>query len=188
MRNDYPRGVAPQTEYTTLTASAAGRIRRNIADYEEGSENLEKLRTAFNGIMALNSSDPGNPNSYFNLSGIHWFPAPLNCRHHENAYNPWHRAYLQKFEDALRSIEGCEDVTLPYWDIASGQFPNVLSQPPFDKYVFPRDLLRPNGSVYVATGASTERNAVSDILAALASSDVNGDIRTALGSGRWEEF
>lgn len=28
----------------------------------------------------------------------------------------WHRAYVLRLENALRSIEGCEHVTLPYWD------------------------------------------------------------------------
>jgi tyrosinase len=31
----------------------------------------------------------------------------------------WHRVYLLRLEDALRSIRGCEDVTLPYWDETS---------------------------------------------------------------------
>ncbi|WP_425101871.1 tyrosinase family protein [Tropicibacter sp. S64] len=188
MRDDYPRGVAPQTEDRLLTASGASRIRRNIADYEEGTEELATLRKAFEGIMALDTSDPSNPMGYFNLAGIHWFPAPLNCRHHEDAYNPWHRAYLQLFEDALRSIEGCEEVTLPYWDIASGEFPEVLTKPPFDKYTFPRDLLAPDGSVFAAAGSSTLRDDGPDILAELVNSDVPGDIAAALGAGRWEGF
>lgn len=31
----------------------------------------------------------------------------------------WHRAYLVRLEDALRSIEGCGEVTLPFWDETS---------------------------------------------------------------------
>ena len=28
----------------------------------------------------------------------------------------WHRIYVLFLEDALRSIPGCQDVTLPFWD------------------------------------------------------------------------
>ena len=36
---------------------------------------------------------------------------------HENILFPtWHRAYLLRFENALRKIPNCENVTLPFWD------------------------------------------------------------------------
>lgn len=188
MRNGYPRGVAPQVRDLPLTARGAGRVRRNIANYKEGSEELKTLRKAFEGIIALDTAEPDNPNAYFNVAGIHWLPAPLYCRHHENAYNPWHRVYLQKFEDALRSIDGCADVTLPYWDIVSGKVPDVLMKPPFDKYVFPRDLEFPSGAVFKAKGTETHRHDVPKILQNLKDGGVNDDIDAALGAGRWEDF
>ena len=188
MRDEYPRGVAPQTRELPLTASAAGRQRRNIADYAEGSEELESLRAAFEGIMKLDHTDPENPNGYFNLAGIHWLPTPFYCRHHENAYNPWHRVYLQKFEDALRSIDGCGDVTLPYWDIASGVIPEILFKPPFDKYTFPKDLVLPNGDTFISKGSETLRSDASVIEDELKLYSVNADIDDAMAAGRWEDF
>ena len=57
--------------------------------------------------------EPSEPGSYFALAGIHWLPGGWDgvkgrCKHHVNGYNPWHRALLKVFEDALRSVPGCE--------------------------------------------------------------------------------
>ncbi|KAL7781933.1 putative tyrosinase [Trichoderma ceciliae] len=38
------------------------------------------------------------------------------CNHGNVLFPTWHRAYLLRLENALRSIDGCGDVTLPYWD------------------------------------------------------------------------
>ena len=38
------------------------------------------------------------------------------CNHGNVLFPTWHRAYLLRLEDALRSILGCADVTLPFWD------------------------------------------------------------------------
>src|SRR6185312_11695089 len=41
------------------------------------------------------------------------------CHHGNVLFPTWHRVYLVKIEDALRSVPGCEEVTLPYWDETS---------------------------------------------------------------------
>lgn len=38
------------------------------------------------------------------------------CNHGNVLFPTWHRAYILRFEDALRSVPGCEEVTLPFWD------------------------------------------------------------------------
>ncbi|KAG6855557.1 hypothetical protein H0H87_001059 [Tephrocybe sp. NHM501043] len=58
------------------------------------------------------------------------------CWHDTILFPTWHRAYLLYIEDALRSIEGCEDVTLPFWDElldASDRqpIPKILTSPTF---------------------------------------------------------
>src|ERR1051326_2674103 len=109
----YPVGTATPAEQPAAVAeaAAAGRVRKNAASLSDPE--IAKLKAAFNGIMAKNPSDP---NSYYNIASIHGLPQSF-CLHHENRYNPWHRVYLKQLEDALRSVPGCEDVTLPYWDI-----------------------------------------------------------------------
>jgi hypothetical protein len=38
-----------------------------------------------------------------------------------------------RFEDALRSVPGCESVTLPYWDVTTS-IPPLLYEEPFASY------------------------------------------------------
>ncbi|MBL8649238.1 MAG: tyrosinase family protein [Sphingopyxis sp.] len=133
----YPLGTAapaPQAAALAVAAAAPARIRKDIASL--GDADIALVTKAFEGMMAR---DPSDPQSYFAIAGTHWYPTittnpNFHCLHHENRYNPWHRLYLQAFEDAMRSVPGCADVTLPYWDITT-PVPDLLYQPPFDSYV-----------------------------------------------------
>ncbi|KAF8417650.1 putative tyrosinase [Tirmania nivea] len=104
----------------------ASRVRHSIAELQTlYPERFVQLVRAFRGIQKLG---PEDPNSFFTIGGYHgepFLPPPEGQEkdwwggycHHTNVLFPlWHRAYLYRLEDALRSIEGCEDVTLPYWD------------------------------------------------------------------------
>jgi tyrosinase len=130
----YPVGSASSkgTERRQIKAAPPTHLRKNVATLSDGE--FEKLKTAFTGLM---ERDPSQADSYFALAGIHGLPQRW-CLHHEDRYNPWHRVYLRAFEDALRSVPGCEEVTLPYWDIRT-ELPNRLQHPPFDRYVLPQD-------------------------------------------------
>jgi tyrosinase len=114
-----------------MTAAAPG-IRRSLADiqadYDKGDKaELEALMRAWAGIKAL---PPQDPNSFFMLGGYHGEPfrGPGAtdpswwggyCQHGTVLFPSWHRAYLWRLEQALRSIPGCEGVTLPFWDECS---------------------------------------------------------------------
>lgn len=85
---------------------------------------LENLIRAFRGIQAL---PPNNQNSFFCIAGYHGEPfrGPGQtdpswwggyCWHGTVLFPTWHRAYVLRIENALRSIPGCADVTLPFWD------------------------------------------------------------------------
>ena len=136
MTDGYPKGIPSVTKpVTALAGSAASRIRKDVNSLS-GAE-LDKVKRAFEGIIA---KDPSDQNSYFVQAGYHWLPPPLYCQHHVPAYNPWHRAYLVSFENAMRSVPDCGGcLTLPYWDITT-PFPDVLKSPPFDKYTLPQDI------------------------------------------------
>lgn len=176
-RNGFAIGVFSSKEVTDkVTYSDDGkppRIRKNLADLTD--EEVETLKKAFKGIQARDL-DHTAKDSYFTLAGVHWYPSHpsgddynpravgLYCHHHIPRYNPWHRAYIYEFENALRSVEGCEDVTLPYWDfgnIVKGPtdkdgnleltekqiedfFPNLLNEAPFNTYKFPLDVATEN--------------------------------------------
>lgn len=108
------------------------RIRRSIedlqADYEAGNKApLETVWRAWKGIKEL---APDDPNSFFMIGGYHgepfrgagWGNATYwggYCNHGNVLFPTWHRVYLFRLEEALRSIAGCGDVTLPFWDECS---------------------------------------------------------------------
>jgi tyrosinase len=108
------------------------RVRRSIvdiqADYDAGNKKvLEDLMRAWKGIKELG---PNEFESFFMIGGFHGEPfrgpgaqTPNwwggYCQHGTVLFPTWHRAYLYRLENALRSIPGCESVTLPFWDETS---------------------------------------------------------------------
>jgi len=120
---------------------------------------------------------PSDPQSYYSIASIHGLPQSF-CLHHEDRYNPWHRVYLKMFEDALRSVPGCGDVTLPYWDIKT-PIPDLLKTPPFDSYVVPV------ASPGIPPNFKTERNSQAMINSLLARFDVFNNLDTALKQSLW---
>jgi hypothetical protein len=183
MTNGYPKGTVPVSPGAAafLAAKAvvnpAARIRKEITTLSQAE--LDTVKKAFSGIVAMADTDP---NSYFVQAGHHWLPSPIHCQHHVPAYNPWHRAYLIGFENALRSVPGCENVTLPYWDI-SKPFPDVLKQPPFDSYTLPQDI----GEGF-KKGYATTRFPYDEIQKNLDEMSVVEDINRALTRTDWEDF
>lgn len=187
MNTDYPKGTPPPVTSVTpfaarfrfdVAAKTATRIRKDINKLS--SSELELLKKAF---AALITKDPGEANSYFVQAGFHWYPAPNTyCMHHVPGYNPWHRAYLLTFENALRSIPGCEGVTLPYWDITT-PFPDVLKSPPFDQYA-----LQESVSPDYQKGYATIRFTYDQIAANLVKYSVTEDIDRAMTKTDWEDF
>jgi hypothetical protein len=182
MSNGYPKGSPTLTRVSQLLSvasmkGAATRIRKDV-DLLSTTEG-DLLKKAFEGILA---KDPADPNSYFTQAGYHWLPPPLYCQHHVPAYNPWHRAYLLSFENALRSVPGCEGVTLPYWDITK-PFPEFLKAAPFDKYTLPQDIGSGFNKGYVTT-----RYPYDEIQQNLQMYDVTADLERALTKTDWEDF
>lgn len=187
MSNDCPKGTnalpARLTAFDKLAVvQTASRSRKDITTLSNAEFAL--LKQAFEGII---SKDPDDPNSFFKQAGIHWLPGTGNpprffCQHHAPAYNPWHRPYLLFFENALRSVPGCEAVTLPYWDITK-PLPDLLKQAPFDKYTLPREI-GPN----FPQGYVTQRYEYATIEANLAEYGVTADIERALTKTDWEDF
>jgi tyrosinase len=112
------------------------RIRRSLYELQDeytkpkpNKKPLEDLMRAWKGIKEL---PPENPNSFFMLGGYHgepfrgagWGNATYwggYCNHGNVLFPTWHRVYLLKLEDALRSIPGCQDIALPFWDETSDE-------------------------------------------------------------------
>jgi tyrosinase len=171
-----PNGVPP------VTGTPGGRVRKNVANLS--APEIQTLQTAFTELM---KRDPSEVNSYFALAGIHGLPQRW-CLHHENRYNPWHRVYLKLFEDALRSVPGCQDVTMPYWDIET-PLPALLQQPPFASYILPQDpgaSASPPAAGYFPL--TTERYPPDTIAENLQAYGVLDDIETSRHESLWGAF
>ncbi len=178
MVDKFPVGVLP-LDLVDLPGSPAdlANVRQNAVKLKQDA--IAKLRLAFQTLM---DRDPDHPQGYFVLAGIHWLPGPTYCLHHEPRYNSWHRVYLDRFEAALRSVPGCEDIRLPYWDVLQ-PIPNWLLEPPFDSYVLPRDV----NERYKA-GFRVVRFKPQAIYDELALYEVAKDIEEALNAANFEAF
>jgi tyrosinase len=183
--NGCPLGSAtPPTDGEPPTPPPIGaRVRKNIAGLS--AQEIDTLKAAFTGLM---ERDPSDANSYYALAGIHGLPQAW-CLHHEDRFNPWHRVYLRLFEDALRSVPGCEDVTIPYWDLAT-PLRDLLQQPPFASYTLPEDpgasATPPDPGTYFPY--TTERYPPATIADNLRVFGVLDDIDTSLNQSRWGAF
>ncbi|RYP74725.1 hypothetical protein DL769_003984 [Monosporascus sp. CRB-8-3] len=108
-----------------LTPKVRQDIRKLQTEYDCGNKKpLENLIRAWKGIQEL---PPDHRHSFFRIAGYHGEPFrgagwgnPAwwggYCNHGNVLFPVWHRAYLLELEKALQSIEGCGDVTLPYWN------------------------------------------------------------------------
>ncbi len=133
------------------------RIRQSVRElqdrYDKGDKApLENLMKAWAGIKALPTDDP---NSFFTLGGYHGEPFRGAgwgnstywggyCNHGNVLFPTWHRVYLFKIEEALQSIEGCEEVMMPYWDETSDESVNKGIPWALTDEFFPRDSKNPN--------------------------------------------
>jgi len=72
---------------------------------------VKELRGAFAALQKI-----GDERGYEHFAELHGLPLPSECgiAHGHPAFLPWHRAYLLRFEQALRDIG--HDVMLPWWD------------------------------------------------------------------------
>lgn len=145
------------------------------------SKEIKLLTKAFRGIMDL---DDDKPDGYFTVAGIHWYPEPSRCEHHVDKYNPWHRAYMKRFEDALRTVDGCENVTIPYWDITKPP-PAFLFKKPFSKYILPQDV---DTDLDHKKGSETKRFTRAEITKRVKANGVPDTITEAMTKPIWNEF
>jgi hypothetical protein len=180
--NGFPLGTVTPVE-PPPDGQVPTRLRKDVTTLSDAEFDL--LTAAFTGLMAR---PPEAADSYFVLAGKHGLPKRW-CLHHEDRFIPWHRQYLRVFEDALRSVPGCEEVTLPYWDITT-ELPDRLQHPPFDEYVLPADpgaAVTPNP----VTGLfpyTTQRFPVADIAQNMTDYEVLADLATSLSQSVWGAF
>ncbi|KAK3988941.1 hypothetical protein QBC44DRAFT_292029 [Cladorrhinum sp. PSN332] len=98
------------------------RTRKDIEKLSD--EELDTLVKAFDYIQKLPTD---HPDSFFQIAGYHGMPFrgagwgnPTwwggYCNHGNILFPTWHRAYLLRLEEALRTAPGCADFTMPFWN------------------------------------------------------------------------
>jgi tyrosinase len=88
-------------------------LRHRTSVSELDAAKLAAIRTAFADLMAVTDE-----RGYQFFAGLHGLPLPAWCdrfAHGRPWFLHWHRAYLWRFELALRQ-NGKHDVSLPFWD------------------------------------------------------------------------
>jgi tyrosinase len=124
--------------------TGALRVRKDVTKLSQ--EELITLVRAFRGIQG---KDPNLDTSFFKIAGYHGMPFRGAgwgnstwwggyCHHGNILFPTWHRAYLYCLEEALRTVEGCENVTIPYWNelasatqTSSAVVPEIFTSPTF---------------------------------------------------------
>jgi tyrosinase len=109
---------------TVQSQAVPVRHRPNIE--EMTAPQVEALRDAFSALMA---EDRDDDRGYVHFAAQHGLPLPFECgiAHGRPAFLPWHRAYLLRFEQALRDTG--HDVMLPWWDWTTTQgLPNAYAE------------------------------------------------------------
>ncbi len=176
--NGHPRGEPKPKKPST---GSAARVRKSLSELSD--DEIKLITKAFEGMMKLDADDP---NGYFSIAGIHWFPnrAPNEafCQHHTDHYHMWHRAYLLQFEDAMRAVPDCENVTLPYWDF-SEKLPSWINKKPFKTYKLQEEVHRDYPKNH-----ATKHSTPTQIAANFKSAGILDTIEDALTKSSWEDF
>lgn len=142
------------------------RLRMSVRELVTHQDKLNAFLRAFKRIQELPID---HPNSFWVIAGYHGEPFDGTlwkidknawggyCQHANVLFPFWHRAYLLRMENALRSVmEPGDDVTLPYWDVGSIEtleqgVPEIFTRltvdidgvtvpNPLRSYEFPHDL------------------------------------------------
>lgn len=117
----------------SAAAAATPPLRRSLGYMDLDDPDLVTLRE-FITLMKDPSRDGGTVN-WTKFSDVHGsFAGGFHkCPHGNWYFLPWHRAYLQMYEAAARSLTGRPEFALPYWDwTADTQLPRAFAEASFN--------------------------------------------------------
>lgn len=100
-------GMAGLTTFACGTYSVP--VRHDVMSLAPDHPVIKSYEKAITAMRALPQSDPRN---WTRQAQIH----NDFCRHRSWLFFPWHRVYLNAFEQICRELSGDESFTLPYWD------------------------------------------------------------------------
>jgi len=135
-------------------------LRRSIHEIDLDDPVLASLRDFV--TQMKDSARDGQPVSWVSFANIHGTNAGFNLCPHGNWYFlPWHRAYLQMYEAAVRDVTGNAAFAMPYWDWnAHPEFPAAFGDPTFDGQ--PNPLFVPDR--LMSTGDAIPPNVAGDAI------------------------
>jgi len=135
------------------------------------------------------------PTSYAALTRLTQEFRPTGDDHTSNFLVFWQRSLLISIEDAFRTVNGCESITLPYWNPAT-DLPAFLLKAPFTNFEseeFDSDLaveknltLQSNNGISKALSQSSWEDFNQCLLAIMPSEKINSYINTVHPSRRPE--
>ena len=107
-------------------------LRRNIHEMDLDDPVLVTFRDFVTRMK--DPSQSGQPVNWVNFANIHGTSAGFNfCPHGNWYFLPWHRAYVQMYEQTARDLTGDTEFAMPYWDwTARPDFPAALGDETFD--------------------------------------------------------
>eukprot|EP00794_Sanderia_malayensis_P009633 gene9633-10621_t len=157
---------------------SAASIRKRISLRE--LEGKPALKNAFlRAFKKLQELPPENANSFWAIATYHGEPFKPRlvadpeendtlkywggwCQHNDVLFPTWHRFYLHKLEQALRTVCPDDDLAFPYWDQTSEEnienglpkiltddtqiIDGVLCKNPLKSYIFQREIGEKSGS------------------------------------------
>lgn len=104
------------------------RVRRNIANMSLDDPDLVAFRTF---VGEMRARDQSNAPSWIKFADIHGGSFNFKyCQHGNWYFLPWHRAYLDMYEQAVIELTGHTRFALPYWDWSTQQaYPAAFTDP-----------------------------------------------------------
>jgi tyrosinase len=85
------------------------KVRRNVNDLQDNDPLILSYKKA---VQVMQGRPASDPTSWTAQASIH----QNFCPHGNWFFLPWHRSYLQWFEDICREASGNDSFVLPYWD------------------------------------------------------------------------
>jgi tyrosinase len=109
-----PGAFAPATASPTATTEL--RVRKDVKDLTP-----QEKKDFVDAILKLKQTPSPFDSRFSYYDQFVWwhrqsFLCPIEAAHMHASFLPWHREFLLMFENALRSVSGNPNITIPYWD------------------------------------------------------------------------
>lgn len=126
------------------------RVRRSLQGMALDDPDLATYRDFVGMMLERDQNDPVSWLQYSLMHGSYETGLYRYCPHGDWYFLPWHRAYLQMYENAVIALTGNKNFAMPYWDWSvDRELPAAFTDPTYNGkpnplYVANRTLTGPN--------------------------------------------